>query len=198
MGDKRSGNTRATNPTKQAIDAAVANFYTELATGKYDKDKSFVNHETGGYLLYAKGRTMDNMEYNCATFMAMKGYPMIMTPEGKDGYELMIDAQGHKRFGDGRIGFTIHDDSYEQRSPKAESEATARVTVENAINHARKKNADIAVIFDYSRSFKPEDIKHGIEHYEREYSRYRFYSVKDVIVVSGSGNVHEWEIGKRK
>lgn len=108
MGDKRSNNTRATTPTVISIRRAISNYYKKLASGEYDKDKSFINIENGGYLLYAKYRTMDNMEYNAATFMAMKGYPMIMTPEGKEGYELMIDAKGHSRYGDGRIGLTIH------------------------------------------------------------------------------------------
>ncbi len=193
MGDKRSGTTRTVNPTAKARAASEEDFNKELATGKYDRSLSFFNSSNGGYLLYYKGRKMDNMEYNCATFMAMKGYQMKMTPEGRDGFQLAV-INGKPKFGDGRVAIS----SYEQRSPKAANEATARQTVENAVNHARKKNAEFAVIFDYSRSFKQNDIKHGIEHYERSHPHTQFYSVKDVIVVSGSGNIHEWEVGKRK
>lgn len=135
---------------------------------------------------------MDNMEYNAATFMAMKGMQITMTPERYNDYALVV-ANGKPKFGDGRISIT----SYEQRSPKAISEATARKTIENAINHARKKGAEIAVIFDYSRSFKIRDIKHGAEHYERSHADTKYKSVKTIIVVSGSGNVHEWELYKK-
>lgn len=135
---------------------------------------------------------MDNMEYNAATFMAVKGKQITMTPEGVKGYELIV-ANGKPKYGDGRIGIT----SYEQRSPKAANEATARKTVENAINHARKKGATIAVLFDYSRSFKVQDIKHGAEHYERNHTETKYQSVKSFIVVSGSGNIHEWDLYKK-
>ena len=186
---KKNGNTRATTPTTKAIAASSIKYYNELDTGKYDKDLSFFNSSNGGYLLYAKGRKMDNMEYNAATFMAVKGYQMTMTPEG--GKEnILTYIKGKPRYGDGLVSIT----SYEQRSPKASNDATARKTVENAINHARKKGANIAVVFDFSRSFKKSDVAHGVKHYEDTYRDARYSSVKAVIVVSGSGNVHEWEL----
>lgn len=192
MAQKQYGTTKNVTPNTKAIKAASIKYSEELKSGLYDKELSFFNENTGGYLLYYKDRKMDNMEYNAATFMAIKGKQITMTPEGVEGYELII-TNGKPRYGDGRIGIT----SYEQRSPKAINEATARKTVENAINHARKKSATIAVLFDYSRSFKIQDVKHGAEHYERNHINSKYKPVKSFIVVSGSGNIHEWELYKK-
>lgn len=192
MAQKQYGTTKNVTPNTKAIKAASIKYSEELKSGLYDKELSFFNENTGGYLLYYKDRKMDNMEYNAATFMAIKGKQITMTPEGVEGYELII-TNGKPRYGDGRIGIT----SYEQRSPKAINEATARKTVENAINHARKKSATIAVLFDYSRSFKIQDVKHGAEHYERKHINSKYKPVKSFIVVSGSGNIHEWELYKK-
>ena len=192
MAQKQHGTTKNVTPNTKAIKASSAKYIKVLESGLYDKKISFFDKNTGGYLLYSKNRKMDNMEYNAATFMAVKGKQITMTPEGGEGYELII-ANGKPKYGDGRIGIT----SYEQRSPKAANEATARKTVENAINHARKKGATIAVLFDYSRSFKVQEIKHGAEHYERNHAETKYQSVKSFIVVSGSGNIHEWELYKK-
>ena len=192
MAQKQHGTTKSITPNTKAIKASNAKYIKAIESGLYDKEISFFDKNTGGYLLYSKNRKMDNMEYNAATFMAVKGKQITMTPEGGEGYELII-ANGKPKYGDGRIGIT----SYEQRSPKAANEATARKTVENAINHARKKGATIAVLFDYSRSFKVQDIKHGAEHYEMNHAETKYQSVKSFIVVSGSGNIHEWELYKK-
>lgn len=192
MAQKQHGTTKSITPNTKAIKASNAKYIKALESGLYDKELSFFDKNTGGYILYSKNRKMDNMEYNAATFMAVKGKQITMTPEGGEGYELII-ANGKPKYGDGRIGIT----SYEQRSPKAANEATARKTVENAINHARKKGATIAVLFDYSRSFKVQDIKHGAEQYERNHAKTKYQSVKSFIVVSGSGNIHEWELYKK-
>ena len=192
MAQKQHGTTKSITPNTKAIKALNAKYIKAIESGLYDKKLSFFDKNTGGYLLYSKNRKMDNMEYNAATFMAVNGKQITMTPEGEEGYELII-ANGKPKYGDGRIGIT----SYEQRSPKAANEATARKTVENAINHARKKGATIAVLFDYSRSFKVQDIKHGAEHYEKNHAETKYQSVKSFIVVSGSGNIHEWEIYKK-
>lgn len=192
MAQKQHGTTKSITSNTKAIKESSAKYIKALESGLYDKELSFFYRNTGGYLLYSKNRKMDNMEYNAATFMAIKGKQITMTPEGVEGYELII-SNGKLKYGDGRIGIT----SYEQRSPKAANEATARKTVENAINHARKKGATIAVLFDYSRSFKVQDIKHGAEHYERNHNETKYQSVKSFIVVSGSGNIHEWDLYKK-
>lgn len=192
MAQKQHGTTKNVTPNTKAIKASSAKYIKALESGLYEKELSFFDKNTGGYLLYSKNRKMDNMEYNAATFMAIKGKQITMTPEGVEGYELII-TNGKSKYGDGRIGVT----SYEQRSPKAANEATARKTVENAINHARKKGATIAVLFDYNRSFKVQDIKHGAEHYERNHTETKYQSVKSFIVISGSGNIHEWDLYKK-
>ena len=192
MAQKQHGTTKNVTPNTKAIKASSAKYIKALESGLYDKELSFFDKNTGGYLLYSKNRKMDNMEYNAATFMAMNGKQIIMTPEGVEGYELIV-SNGKPKYGDGRIGIT----SYEQRSPKAVNEATARKTVESAINHARKKGATIAVLFDYSRSFKVQEINHGAEHYERNHAETKYQSVKSFIVVSGSGNIHEWDLYKK-
>lgn len=191
MAQKQHGTTKNVTPNTKAIKASSAKYIKELESGLYDKELSFFDKSTGGYLLYSKNRKMDNMEYNAATYLAIKGYQVKMTPEGSGKYALAI-VKGKSRYGDGFISLT----SYEQRSSTPINDATARKTVENAINHARKKGANIAVLFDYNKAFKLSDITHGTKHYEDAYRDAKHSSVKTLIVVSGRGNVHEWELFK--
>lgn len=72
MAQKQQGNTRAVTSTTKAIRASGIKYNRLLESGNYDKNLSFYNSSTGGYLLYAKRRKMDNMEYNAATYLAKK------------------------------------------------------------------------------------------------------------------------------
>lgn len=90
MAQKQHGTTKNVTPNTKAIKASSARYIKALESGLYDKELSFFDKNTGGYLLYSKNRKMDNMEYNAATFMAAKGKQITMTPEGEEGYELII------------------------------------------------------------------------------------------------------------
>lgn len=72
MAQKQQGNTRAVTPTTKAIRVSGIKYNRLLEGENYDKNLSFYNSSTGGYLLYAKRRKMDNMEYNAATYLAKK------------------------------------------------------------------------------------------------------------------------------
>ena len=73
MAQKQHGTTKSITPNTNAIKASNAKYIKALESGLYDKEISFFDKNTGGYLLYSKNRKMDNMEYNAATFMAVKG-----------------------------------------------------------------------------------------------------------------------------
>lgn len=73
MAQKQHGTTKNVTPNTKAIKASSAKYIKALESGLYDKELSFFDKNTGGYLLYSKNRKMDNMEYNAATFMAVKG-----------------------------------------------------------------------------------------------------------------------------
>lgn len=85
MAQKQHGTTKNVTPNTKAIKASSARYIKALESGLYDKELSFFDKNTGGYLLYSKNRKMDNMEYNAATFMAAKGKQITMTPEGEEG-----------------------------------------------------------------------------------------------------------------
>ena len=90
MAQKQHGTTKNVTPNTKAIKASSAKYIKALESGLYDKELSFFDKNTGGYLLYSKNRKMENMEYNAAAFMAIKGKQITMTPEGVEGYELLL------------------------------------------------------------------------------------------------------------
>ena len=61
-----------------------------------------------------------------------------------------------------------------------------RKAVNKALEHAKKKEADIAVIYDKHRTYNRSEIEAGIKRYEG-LNKYRF---KKIIVIGSSGNVH--------
>ena len=90
MVQKQHGTTKNVTPNTKAIKTSSAKYIKALESGLYDKELLFFDKNTGGYLLYSKNIKMENMEYNTATFMAIKGKQITMTPEGVEGYELLL------------------------------------------------------------------------------------------------------------
>lgn len=97
------------------------------------------------------------------------------------GYQVTLkDETGDVRTPDGHVfSFT-----YEQRTP---TKAGGAHSVVKSMEHAKKKPAEVAVIYDKHHVYNRTIIEHGIELFER-HNRYRF---KRVIVISKSGNVYE-------
>ena len=106
-------------------------------------------------------------EIEAANHLANKGYKVTLADEA--GSEIVKD---------GKL-FTA---SFEQKTPTAQGEKG----VNKALEHAKKKEADIAVIYDKHRTYNRSEIEAGIKRYEG-LNKYRF---KKIIVIGSSGNVH--------
>jgi len=137
------------------------------ASGKYDTVEMTSN---GGIYAVEKGKARHKPEEKeAAKHMAKAGYQVTLK-----------DETGQVRTPDGKVfSFT-----FEQRTPNT---GGAR-TVLKAMEHARRKPADVVVIYDKHSVYHRDVIEHGISLYEQHISNYRF---KRIIVISKSGNVYE-------
>lgn len=79
--------------------------------------------------------------------------------------------------------------TYEQRTPKPEGVNFVN-NVKNAIEHAKTKGADIALIYDRYGSFHRNHIEDGIKEYVNKNARSKHQTVIEVIVVNSKGEVY--------
>lgn len=135
-----------------------------LASGKYSSVSLSV--KGGGYVAIEKSPAKHKPEeIEAATILANRGYKVILKNEA-----------GQTRTPDGEL-FSI---SFEQRTPTS-------APVYKALEHARTKNVQIALIYDKHHIYQRADIDRGIKEYE-SLNGYRF---KQIIVVAHDGKVHK-------
>lgn len=141
-------------------------------SGKYS---SVQITDKGGYVAIEKS-TMAHKpeELEAAQILADNGYKVILKDEnvveGKtpDGYVFSL--------------------SYEQRTPTKDRAETIRY----ALNHARDKGADVAVIYSKYHSFSRKTMEAGVNLFESN-DPYRF---KKIIVVADNGHIHRYRHDK--
>ncbi len=124
----------------------------------------------GGIFAIEKGKARHKAEeIEAGRHMADKGYHVTLK-----------DETGFVKTPDGKIfSFT-----FEQRTPQSNS---AR-SVLKALEHARAKPADVAVIYDKYAVYNRKIVEQGISLYEEYIKNYRF---KRIIIISKAGNVYE-------
>lgn len=128
----------------------------------------------GGYVAIEKSPTRHKPEeIEAARILANKGYKVVLKNES-----------GQVKTSDGRIFLT----SFEQRTPTKDSANTIR----NALNHARTKRANVALIYSKGGVFTRQSVEKGIGLYEDAHG-YRF---KRIIVVADNGNIHRYKHNK--
>lgn len=76
----------------------------------------------------------------------------------------------------------------EQRTPTKDGANTIR----NALDHARTKRADVALIYSKGGVFTRQSVEKGIGLYEDAH-KYRF---KRIIIVSDNGHLHRYKHDK--
>lgn len=143
----------------------------KVAGMKESGDYSIVEKTAaGGIFAIEKGKARHKPdEIEAGRHMAEAGYHVTLK-----------DETGDVKTPDGHVfSFT-----YEQRTP---TKAGGAHSVVKSIEHAKKKTADVAVIYDKHHVYNRTVIEQGIELYER-HNKYRF---KRVIIISKSGNVYE-------
>lgn len=165
---KTSGGVRSLGTRQTAKNNRKKEFVNELASGKYDLPNSQFNDKSGGsYLTEISSEKHKPEEYEVAKFLAKSGYKVILTNEA--GSTVKID---------GKI-FKI---SYEQRTP----EGKTYKNMNKALEHAKKKEADIAVVYMKHDKHSRKSVEDGIIEYEKLNS-YRF---NKILIVTKDGKIH--------
>ncbi|MBD5289783.1 MAG: hypothetical protein HDS26_03765 [Bacteroides sp.] len=188
---KHSGQTRTIRPSSNTKEANYANFEYDIKNSPdIDPEKSYFSHASGGFLLTMTGCQHDAAEYEAAKAMADDGLLVVLTPEGGVKFRTGKRPQGGFTYADGLVNGL----SYEQQTKKpAKTDNDSLIkAVDQALKHAKEKQAQVPLIYDRYGSFHREHIEDGLKRFE-ERSRYRF---KAILVVDKHGNV--WEHGHNK
>ena len=183
---KSYGGTRVVTPTTKNKAAAKSDYKKALSGGKFDKDLSYFSEKTGASALYMHGHNYHETEIEAAKILADNGYNVVLTPENHNAYISKIDKKGNPKFVDGTVSLYTYEQSTPLPSNKTQ-EGLAK-SINNTIQHARDKNAQIAVIYDKYNSYHREDINRGMKMFESK-NKYR---VKAVLTINTKGEVHEW------
>ncbi|MBQ9255152.1 MAG: hypothetical protein IJ180_10330 [Bacteroidales bacterium] len=163
---KVSGGTRVLKQGSREYNKRKEEVYQMQKSGKYSSVKMT---DRGGYVAIEKSRAKHKAEeIEAAEILANKGYKVILK-----------DEVGDVRTPDGYL-FKV---SFEQRTPRGEGFKN----VNNSLEHAKIKNAEITVIYDKYNKYNRKNIDDGIKYYE-SLNKYRF---KEIIVVTKGGRVHK-------
>lgn len=163
---KSAGGVRNVAAGSTAYNNRVKEVAEMRASGRYSSVEMAENGT--GWVAIEKGNARHKPEeIEAAHHLADKGYKVTLG-----------DETGSVTVPDGRI-FSA---TFEQKTP----EAKGSKGVNKALEHAKKKRADIAVIYDKHRLYDRRTVEDGIRHYET-HNRFRF---QKIIVVGSSGNVH--------
>lgn len=172
---KTSGGTRNYKPNSSAYQKRLNEVERMKDSGKYSSVEIF---DGGGYLAIEKSEQAHKTEeIAAANILARKGYKMILVDEGKQkkDYEPTIDGK-------------VYAISYEQRTPTKDRAETIR----NALFHAKRKHAEVALVYSVNHTFTRKSTEEGIKQFEKT-TDYRF---KQIIIVADNGNVHRYKHNK--
>lgn len=145
-----------------------------------DTSQSYFFKQSGGYVIAMKEdkrKQRSAEELEVAYAMADAGYVVMLTPEGGVKFRSGKTNKGDYVYADG----LINGNSYEQKTPSPQSSEKTNLinSVDNAIQHARDKNAQIPSIYDRYGRFHKEHIEAGLQQFE-DNSTYKF---KAILVV---------------
>ncbi|MCQ2281162.1 MAG: hypothetical protein MJZ99_00835 [Bacteroidales bacterium] len=180
---KGNGHSRTYTLDTQQFSDRKAEYITKLASGEFDTNKSYFSEISGGNVLYMKDRRYKEDEMQAAKALADDANIVTMTPEEGEMYAIHIKDK--TLYPDGKILAS----TYEQRTPKPEGVNFVN-NVKNAIEHAKTKGADIALIYDRYGSFHRNHIEDGIKEYVNKNARSKHQTVIEVIVVNSKGEVY--------
>lgn len=122
----------------------------------------------GGIFAIEKGKAKHKPEeIEAGKYMAKAGYQVTLKDE--TGYVTTPD------------GF-VYSFTYEQRTPTKGGKS-----FKYALDHAEKKGAKVAVIYDKHQVYHRQDVENGI----KQFGNHKKYRFERIIVVSKSGNVYE-------
>lgn len=165
---KSSGGTRMLKPMSREYRKRMEEVVEMRLSGKY---ASVEMSERGGYVaIEVSSMKHKPEELEAAQILADKGYKVILKDEAPTEMNLKTV--------DGYV-FSM---SFEQRTPMGSTVSNCQ----RALNHAREKKADIALIYDKYHNYHRKTVEEGIKQYE-ENETYRF---KQIIVVTSDRKIH--------
>lgn len=165
---KSSGGVRNVPVGSSTYNTRLAEVAAMRASGKYSSVEMAKNG-TGWVAIEKSNAKHKPEEIEAAHHLANKGYKVTLT-----------DESGSEVVKDGKL-FTA---SFEQRTPTA----SGPNGIKKGLEHAKKKDADIAVIYDKHRTYNRNEVEAGIREYESyPNNRHRF---KKIIVIGSTGSVH--------
>lgn len=182
---KSYGGNKVVTPNVSKKDKSRNGYNNELSSGNYDRSRSYFSEVGGGYVLFHKGHNVDKNEIEAARIMADNGYAVELTPES--GVKFMKKINGKEKYVDGKVSSI----EYEQSTPhptRLDQEGLTR-SVNNALEHAKSKGAEVALIYDKFNSYHRGDIDRGIKRFESNNPSYRF---KAIVTVNTRREVYEW------
>lgn len=190
---KASGNTRTVRPTSETRTQNYQVYKNEIAMSDVDASQSYFSIKSGGYVIAMKEEKKKQRsaeEKEVAEAMADAGFIVVLTPEGGVKFRSGKTKKGDYVYADG----LINGNSYEQKTPAPQSSEETNLinSVDNAIQHARDKNAQIPLIYDRYGRFHKEHIEAGLKQFEANSS----YKFKAILVVDKYGNVWEHQHNK--
>lgn len=165
----------------------AAEFRAALATGKYDIEKSYLS-DNGAYVLFEKGHIYHTEEIEAAKAMADHGIIVTMGQEGDPAQATAKNLKGNPKFSEGLL--SIEKLTYEQ-STRQQLNTAAEKSVKTALEHAKAKGSDVAVVYDRGGLFHRNDIRAGIKLYE-SYKNNRSHLFKSILIIDKNKNVYEW------
>lgn len=164
---KSSGGTRPVGSHTKAYQIRQAEALRLQQSGEYTSVE--FRPKGGGYVAIEKGgKSHSADEIQAAQYLADGGYKVTLLAEGEQGFKIKTP--------DGKL----FNASYEQRTPESSS-------VKVALDHAKIKGSDIAVIFDKNTIYHRTDIDKGIKDFEAVNSVKRF---DKIIVIESNGKIH--------
>ena len=166
---RQSGGIRALQHGGRAYTNRQSEYSNLMMSGKYSD--GYFSEKGGGYYVVEQSKYKHKPEeIEAAKHLADAGYKVTL-----------MNEQGTVKTPDGKV-FTA---TYEQRTPTG--------SIKYALDHAKEKNADVAVIYDKYNSYHRQDIYDGINKFE-QHSSYRF---DRILVIESKGNVHIHKHGEK-
>lgn len=164
---KTSGGVRTLKTGSREYKARELEAKRMMDSGKYSSVE--FSKKGGGYVAVEKSSAKHKPEeLEAAKFLADKGYKVILIDE----------SIGTMKTPDGKV-FSYY---YEQTTPNGYTKENFR----NQLNHAKDKNADIALVYMKYNTHTKQSVVDGLKDYERR-SKYRF---KQIIIVTADGRIH--------
>jgi len=174
---------------KREIEFSRTVFNFETTLSDIDETKCYFSEKTGAFMLYMYGHLFHEDEITVAKAFADNGFLVVLTPENNKIFatnKVVKNGNVIYKFSEG----WVNGRTFEQRTIEESGSGQYHRSISKAIEHARVKNSDIAVIFDKNGLLQDDDITNGIIEYESH--KANVYRLKQIIVFGEGMKMSMW------